>query len=119
LSAKETIKHLMGLSGQWIDQIHQRRKLAKLILDMDSSVSETYGHQEGAAYNSRFGGTCYHPSSCSTSLAMRGGSYRRQPFWGKPLQSFFRVGNLTLWGRSRGPRERSFGKDRLKGLVPK
>ena len=47
LSTKENLKHLMDLSGQWIDQAHQHRKLTKLILDMDSSVSETYGHQEG------------------------------------------------------------------------
>ena len=51
LSTKENLKHLMDLSGHWIDQAHQHRKLKKLILDMDSSVSETYGHQEGSAYN--------------------------------------------------------------------
>jgi DDE family transposase len=28
---------------------------------MDSSVSETYGHQEGSAYNGHFECTCYHP----------------------------------------------------------
>ena len=28
---------------------------------MDSSVSETYGQQQGAAYNGHFGCTCYHP----------------------------------------------------------
>jgi hypothetical protein len=28
---------------------------------MDSSVSETYGHQEGSAYNGYFACTCYHP----------------------------------------------------------
>lgn len=28
---------------------------------MDSSVSETYGHQEGSAYNDHFACTCYHP----------------------------------------------------------
>ena len=28
---------------------------------MDSSVSETYGHQEGTAYNGYFACTCYHP----------------------------------------------------------
>jgi hypothetical protein len=42
LSAKEELKHLMDLSGQWVDQANLHRKLAKLILDMDSSVSETY-----------------------------------------------------------------------------
>ena len=44
LSTKENLKHLMDLSGRWIDQAHQHRQLAKLILDMDSSVSKTYGH---------------------------------------------------------------------------
>jgi hypothetical protein len=61
LFATENLKHLMDLSGQWIDQSHQRCKLKKLILDMDSSVSETYGHQEGSAYNGHFACTCYHP----------------------------------------------------------
>ena len=31
----------------WIDQAHRHRKHTNLILDMDSSVSETYGHQQG------------------------------------------------------------------------
>src|SRR3954453_10935559 len=61
LSTTENLKHLMDRSGKWIDQAHQHRKLTKLILDMDSSVSETYGHQEGSAYNGHFGCTCYHP----------------------------------------------------------
>src|SRR6516165_812238 len=61
LSTKDNLKFLMDLPGRWIDQAHQHRKLAKLILDMDSSVSETYGHQEGSAYNGHFACTCYHP----------------------------------------------------------
>jgi hypothetical protein len=69
LSTSQNLKHLMDLSGKWIDQAHQHRKLKKLILDMDSSVSETYGHQEGSAYNGYFGCTCYHPCSFSTSSA--------------------------------------------------
>ena len=32
-----------------------------LILDLDSSVSETYGDQEGTAYNGHFECVCYHP----------------------------------------------------------
>jgi len=32
-----------------------------VVLDMDSSVSPTYGKQEGTAYNGHFGCTCYHP----------------------------------------------------------
>jgi Transposase DDE domain group 1 len=61
LSTTGNLKHLMDLSGKWIDQTHRHRKLTKLILDMDSSVSETYGHQQGTAYNGHFGCTCYHP----------------------------------------------------------
>src|SRR5215813_11133537 len=56
LSTTENLKHLMDLSGQWIDQAHQHRQLYKLILDMDSSVSETYGHQPGSASHPPF--TC-------------------------------------------------------------
>src|SRR5262249_51461190 len=61
LSTKDNRKHRMELPGQWIGQAHQQRKVKKLILDMDSSVSETDGHQEGSAYNGHFGCTCYHP----------------------------------------------------------
>ena len=61
LSTKDNLKFLMDLPGRWIDQTHQHRKLKKLILDMDSSVSETYGHQQGSAYNGHFACTCYHP----------------------------------------------------------
>lgn len=32
-----------------------------MVLDLDSSVSPTYGDQEGTAYNGHFGCTCYHP----------------------------------------------------------
>ncbi|OHB67707.1 MAG: transposase [Planctomycetes bacterium RBG_13_60_9] len=52
---------LMAMPGQWVDRIRQRRPTGKLILDMDSSVSPTYGQQEGAAYNGHFGCECYHP----------------------------------------------------------
>jgi hypothetical protein len=31
---------------------------------MDSSVSETYGEEEGTAYNGHFACTCYHPLFC-------------------------------------------------------
>ena len=31
------------------------------MLDMDSSVSPTFGDQENTAYNGHFGCTCYHP----------------------------------------------------------
>src|SRR5258707_3415756 len=50
LSCKENLQHLIDLSGNWIDQAHRHRKLTKLILDLDSSLSETYSNQQGSAY---------------------------------------------------------------------
>jgi hypothetical protein len=61
LTTREDLNRLMEVFGQWIDRAHQHRKLTKLVLDMDSSVSETYGRQQGSAYNGHFGCTCYHP----------------------------------------------------------
>ena len=61
LATRANLGRLMGLSGRWIDLAHRNRKLSNLVLDMDSSVSETYGHQQGSAYNGHFGCTCYHP----------------------------------------------------------
>ena len=61
VSDRRNLTALMNLSGQWIDKVHRRQPLKELILDMDSSVSETYGEQEGSAYNGHFSCTCYHP----------------------------------------------------------
>ncbi len=41
--------------------MHARRPQTTILLDMDSSVSETHGVQEGSAYNGHFACTCYHP----------------------------------------------------------
>ena len=61
LTHSDNLEALMNMPGQWVDLIRQRRPINKLILDMDSSVSETYGKQEGTAYNGHFGCECYHP----------------------------------------------------------
>ena len=91
LSSKDNLKHLMDLSGQWIDQAHRHRKLTKLILDMDSSVSETYGHQEGTAYNGYFACTCYHPLFLFNQFGdlervmLRRGNHPSAKFWRRVL----------------------------------
>ncbi len=54
----------MDLPGVWINKVHQRKLLKQIILDMDSSVSPTYGNQEGTAYNGYFQCMCYHPLFC-------------------------------------------------------
>jgi len=64
LTHPDNLRTLMTLPGQWVDRIRQRKSFNKLILDMDSSVSETHGHQEGSVFNGYFGCTCYHPLFC-------------------------------------------------------
>jgi hypothetical protein len=91
LSTTENLKHLMDLSGKWIDQAHHHRKLTKLILDMDSSVSETYGHQQGTAYNGYFECTCYHPLFLFNQFGdlervlLRRGNHSSAKFWRRVL----------------------------------
>jgi len=64
LTQRGNLKELTKLSGKWIDRLRERQPMRELILDMDSSVSETYGEQEGTAYNGHFACTCYHPLFC-------------------------------------------------------
>src|SRR3990170_5987316 len=55
LAADENLAALADLCGQWIDRVHERHRPKMVVLDMDSSVSTTYGDQEGTAYNGHFG----------------------------------------------------------------
>jgi hypothetical protein len=59
LTRPENLAALADLSGRWIDKVHTRRPPKVIGLDMDSS--ESYGEEEGSAYNGHFGCTCYHP----------------------------------------------------------
>jgi hypothetical protein len=61
LANDENLVVLADLSGHWIDRVHGRQPPRTIVLDMDSSVSPTYGDQEGTAYNGHFACTCYHP----------------------------------------------------------
>ncbi len=53
LATDDNLAALTDLSGVWIDRVHKRKPY--------SSVSPTYGDQEGSAYNGHFGCTCYRP----------------------------------------------------------
>ena len=64
LTDPEHVDALTDLSGHWVDRVQERKPIRELILDLDSSVSETYGAQEGTAYNGHFNCTCYHPLFC-------------------------------------------------------
>lgn len=64
LTQIDNLAMLTKLPGMWIDRLRKRRPIRELILDMDSSVSETHGEQEGSAYKWHFGCTFYHPLFC-------------------------------------------------------
>jgi len=68
LTRPKNLEFFMNLPGVWVDQVHRSRPLKKIIFDMDSSVSPTYGQQEGSAYNGYFECTCYHPLFCFNQL---------------------------------------------------
>src|SRR5262245_1649049 len=91
LSSPANLTRLMDLSGQWIDRAHQHRKLSRIVLDMDSSVSETYGQQQGSAYNGHFGCTCYHPLFVFNQFGdlervmLRRGNHHSAKFWRRVL----------------------------------
>ena len=92
LSTRNNLTALMDLSGEWIDKVHRRKPPKQLILDMDSSVSETYGKQEGTAYNGYFECTCYHPLFVFNQFGdleramLRRGNHASAKFWRRVLQ---------------------------------
>jgi len=61
LTSDANLAALTDLSGARIDRVHARRPQTTIVHDMDSSVSETRGAQEGTAYNGHFACMCYHP----------------------------------------------------------
>jgi hypothetical protein len=52
LTYHSNLDALLVLQGQWIDRVHERKPIREIILDLDSSVSETYGKQQGSEYAS-------------------------------------------------------------------
>ena len=108
LTSKVNLHQLMDLSGRWIDRAHQHRKLTRLVLDMDSSVSETYGQQQGAAYNGHFGCTCYHPLFVFNQFGdlervmLRRGNHHSAKFWRRvllPVMTRYRDPNIPKFFR--------------------
>jgi len=108
LTQARNLQALMDLPGQWIEKVHERKPLDKIVLDMDSTVSETYGRQEGSAYNGYFACECYHPLFCFNQFGdlerclLRNGNVASAEDWrsvlepiiaryrGKDLRRFFR-----------------------------
>lgn len=64
LTLDENFDQLSQALGESVMKAHRQRRLTEIIIDMDSSVSEAYGKQEGVEYNGHFQTTCYHPPFC-------------------------------------------------------
>ncbi len=106
LAAPENREALADLNGQWIDRFHDRNGLKYIVLDMDSSVSPTYGDQEGSAWNGHFDCTCYHPNflfnqfGMLESCALRHGNVHSADGWRDVLDPVIaRYAERDLGGR--------------------
>ncbi len=92
LTQPKNMELLKNLSDQWVDKIRQRKSLKQIILDMHSSVSPTYGDQEGTAYNGYFQCTCYHPLFCFNQfgdmeqVSLRNGNVHSADDWHSVLE---------------------------------
>ena len=92
LATDDNLAALTDLPGAWIDRVHDRRPPKVVVLDMDSSVSPTYGEQEDTAYNGHFACTCYHPLFCFNQFgdlercALRPGNVHSADGWREVLE---------------------------------
>ena len=99
LTVRKNLEALTALSGMWIDRVHACCDFDQLILDLDSSVSETYVRQEGSAYNGHFICTCYHPLFCFNQFGdlervlLRNGNVASADDWRSVLEPVVR----PLW----------------------
>ena len=57
----ETILTLQVLNQDLIDKARLVRNDTNMIIDLDSTHSDTFGHQEETAYNAHYGTNGYHP----------------------------------------------------------
>ncbi|RYL92597.1 transposase [Sporolactobacillus sp. THM19-2] len=48
---EETVQSLEAVNQAYLDRLHVLRPSARMVLDVDSSNFETFGNQEGSAYN--------------------------------------------------------------------
>lgn len=109
LTFDDNLRTLSELPGLWIDRVHDRQPLTVIALDMDSSVSPTWGDQEGSAYNGHFGCTCYHPLFCFNQFGdlerckLRSGNVHSADDWRdvlEPVVSRYRRPDLRRYFRA-------------------
>jgi hypothetical protein len=109
LTRNHNLAALADLGGRWIDGVHARRPPRAIVLDMDSSVSPTYGEQEGSAYNGHFSCTCYHPLFVFNQFgdlercSLRSGNVHSADDWHdvlEPVVARYRTRNMRRYFRA-------------------
>jgi hypothetical protein len=109
LAGDKNFAALTDLSGRWIERVHGHCPPKAIVLDMDSSVSPTYGEQEGTAYNGHFGCTCYHPLFVFNQFgdlercSLRSGNVHSADGWQdvlEPVVARYRKRNMRRYFRS-------------------
>lgn len=58
---EKTISQFQSLNQAMIDKARLERNAPELIIDLDSTHSDTFGNQESTNFNSHYGTTGYHP----------------------------------------------------------
>lgn len=56
-----SIEQLQAVNQALLDKVHRLRKVAILLIDLDTSHMDTYGQQESASYNTYYGTSGFHP----------------------------------------------------------
>lgn len=57
----ETIDQFQELNQVLLDKVHKLRNTTEMIIDLDSTHSDTFGNQENSDYNGHYRTTGYHP----------------------------------------------------------
>ena len=52
---------LQALNQAMLDKVRIQRNATEMVLDLDSTYSDTYGNQEETAFNRHYQTTGYHP----------------------------------------------------------
>ena len=73
LATDGNVEALADMNGVWIDKIHDRHAPTKIILDMDSSVSQPMANKRGRRTMVTSAAPATIPFSCSTSLVIWNG----------------------------------------------
>lgn len=58
---EKTISQFQRLNQAMIDKARTKRNATELIIDLDSTHSDTFGNQEAANYNTHYDTNGYHP----------------------------------------------------------